>query len=194
MLEERQRYVALSFHHVAYRLLRAGGLDKSILWLITIRGPTLLYAAGAVISSLYMLGWRRAADDAEPAAEAQLLWRTAAVVNLLYLLVGSFWFQPWYVLWVLAPAALLPASRLLQAVVAWLCAGALFGNVLAGYLPHLPRQPLERTGRITATVLATWLPPAIGGLVAGRAAGGLAARRARSRRPAAAHRLTGLKG
>jgi hypothetical protein len=169
MLDERQRYVALSFHHIAYRLLSAEGLDGSLLWLLTIRGPTLLYAVAAVLASLWMLGARRAVPEGAPDAEAQLLWRTAAVVNLLYLLIGSFWFQPWYVLWVLAPAALLPSSGLLQAVVAWLCAGALYSNVLAGYLPHLPGQPLGRTARVTAAVLSTWLPPALGGLFAWRA-------------------------
>ena len=40
-----------------------------------------------------------------------MLWHALLVVSMLYLVVGSFWFQPWYVLWVIAPAALLPGSR-----------------------------------------------------------------------------------
>lgn len=158
MLEERQRYVALSFHHVLYRLLYDRGVDSAFTRLITIDWPTLIYAIGSVVITGSMVGWQRADSTQPRTGDMRIFWQTALGVNLFYLLVGSFWFQPWYVLWALAPASLLPKSRLTRYVLPWLCAGALGSNVVADYLPQLPAPPLQRTGRVIATVLTTWLP------------------------------------
>jgi hypothetical protein len=49
------------------------------------------------------------------------LWQALTVVAVLYFLVGSYWFQYWYALWLVAFAALLPltpwAARLLPTYV-----------------------------------------------------------------------------
>jgi hypothetical protein len=53
---------------------------------------------------------------------------------MLYLLVGSFWFQHWYVLWALAPAAILPDSLFTRSILPWLTFGALCSNVAMDFL------------------------------------------------------------
>ena len=82
MLEERQRFVALSFHHVVYRLLLEHGVDGPLIWRITIRWPTVIYAIGSIVITAVMVGWRRA--DASAAR-----WRRHA-----RLLAGSGGSQP----------------------------------------------------------------------------------------------------
>jgi hypothetical protein len=64
----------------------------------------------------------------------QKLWRTLLIVSLSYLVVGSFWFQPWYVLWIIAPAALLPESPFTRSVLPWLVFGALSSNAAMDFL------------------------------------------------------------
>jgi hypothetical protein len=168
MLEERQRYVALSPHHVLYRVLYELGWDAALTRNLTIHWPTYLYLVGSVLISGALGGWRRADPLAVRTGDLRVFWRAATVVNLFYLLVGSFWFQPWYVLWVLAPAALLPQSRFTHHVLPWLCAGALSSNVIADYLPQLPGPPLARTGRVIAAVTTTWLPAVLAALLVWR--------------------------
>jgi hypothetical protein len=165
MLEERQRYVALSFHHVLYLFLLERAVDRELIWHLTVRWPTVIYAAGAVAVAGALVGWRRAGAEKPHAGEARIFWRAATAGNLFYLLVGSFWFQPWYVLWVLAPAALLPNSRFMRYVVPVLCLGALCSNVVADYLPQLPQPPFTRTGRIAIAVITVWLPAAVAALI-----------------------------
>ncbi len=165
MLEERQRYVALSFHHLLYRLLYESGADADFARLLTIQAPSFVYFIGSVVICGFMVGWRQA-DPAQPqTSDMHVFWRAATVTNLFYLLIGSFWFQPWYVLWVLAPASLLPASRFTRFVLPWLCAGALWSNVIGSYLPHLPGPRIERTGRVAAAVITTWGPAAVAALL-----------------------------
>lgn len=164
MLEERQRYVALSFHHVVYRLLYDRGLDAALNRLITIRGPSLVYAIGSVVISGIMIGWRRAEPAQPHAGDLRVFWCAATASNLFYLLVGSFWFQAWYVLWVLAPASLLPQSRFTRYVLPWLCLGALCSNVVADYLPKLAEPPFTHTGRVAVAVITIWLPAAVAAL------------------------------
>jgi hypothetical protein len=163
MLEERQRYVALSFHHVFYRLLLEQGVERELMWQLTVRWPTLVYLAGAVVLAATMVWRRRAGSEG-----VQLFWRAATAGNLYYLLVGSFWFQPWYVLWVLAPAALQPAGRFTRSVLPWLCLGALCSNVVADFLPQLEGPPFTRTLRTGLVVLVTWAPAAVAALLAYR--------------------------
>ncbi|HSR20174.1 MAG TPA: hypothetical protein VLL49_04595 [Anaerolineales bacterium] len=76
--------------------------------------------------------WRSA--PIPPEESDQKLWRALAVVSMLYLSVGAFWFQHWYVLWALAPAVLLPRSRTLHTVLAWLAFGALTSNLVMSFL------------------------------------------------------------
>lgn len=185
MLEERQRYVALSPHHALYRILYELGWDAALTRNLTIHWPTYLYLAGSVLIAGALVGWRRADPLDARTGDLRVFWRAATVVNLFYLLVGSFWFQPWYVLWVLAPAALLPQSRFTRHVLPWLCAGALCSNVVADYLPQLPGPPLARTGRVIAAVTTTWLPAALAAVIVygARVGGGRNGTRMLRRRP-----------
>jgi formate hydrogenlyase subunit 4 len=86
-------------------------------------------------------------------------------VILLYLIIGSFWFQPWYFLWLFAPAALLPESRWVRNVTPWLALGGLWSSAAASYLPPLTRTMLDRTGRVAVTVMLTWLPGLLAAIV-----------------------------
>ena len=165
MLEERQRYVALSFHHLLYRFLLARGVERELIWHLTIQWPTLLYVACSVALAWLLVGWRQAAREQGRAEDARSFWRAATAANLFYLLVGSFWFQAWYVLWVLAPAALLPASRFTRFVLPWLCWGVLCSNVVADYLPQLAQPPFTRTGRLFLAVMLVWAPAGVAALV-----------------------------
>ncbi len=165
MLEERQRYVALSFHHVVYRLIFERSGDSPLTHFITVSGPSLAYAVGAVAIAGSMLGWRRARPDESCRGDERVFWRAAVAANLFYLLIGSFWFQAWYVLWVLAPAALLPAGRFTRYVLPWLCWGVLCSNVVGDYLPQLMPPPFTPTGSVTLAVIVIWVPAGVAALV-----------------------------
>ena len=93
-----------------------------------------------------------------------MLWRTAAAVSLLYLLVGSFWFQPWYVLWVLAPGALMPDSLLTRRLLPWLGFGALVANVIGGAAPALIPADWPKIGKYALIVASIWVPMLIAGV------------------------------
>ena len=80
---------------------------------------------------------------------------------MLYLLVGSFWFQHWYVLWVLAPAVLLPDSRLSRAVLPWLAFGALSANVAMSFLAATVLEPGPSIVNYTLPVVMIWGPALI---------------------------------
>ncbi len=61
--------------------------------------------------------------------EERHFWMMLVVTSLLYLILGAFWFQHWYFLWLLAPAALLPGSRFTLRILPWLCFGGLVANL-----------------------------------------------------------------
>jgi hypothetical protein len=164
MLAERARYVANSPHHLLLRVLSEAGLAGAPLRLLTITGPSLLFGAAAVATSIVTQGWRRAVGTTA-AEEDRRLWRGWVAVILLYLIIGSFWFQPWYFLWLFAPAALLPESRWVRNVTPWLALGGLWSSAAASYLPPLTRTMLDRTGRVAVTVMLTWLPGLLAAIV-----------------------------
>ena len=72
--------------------------------------------------------------------------------------------QHWYPLWELALAWVLPPSRFTPRGRPFPSAGGRYGNIVATYLPQLPGPPLQRTGRVAASVLTTWLPAAAAAL------------------------------
>lgn len=108
MLAERVRLSANSVAYALYWLLQRAGWDELAAWQFTARGATLLFALAAL--PLLWRFWR--APQATGAVEDLRLWRAASQLTLLYLAVGSFWFQHWYVLWALAPVVLAPEHRL----------------------------------------------------------------------------------
>jgi len=79
-------------------------------------------------------------------------------VTLAYLLVGSFWFQHWYLLWVLAPAVLLPTSRWTLTLLPAYCLGALWSNLTNSFARNQPGYPLNDTQVGAINVLAQVAP------------------------------------
>jgi hypothetical protein len=98
-----------------------------------------------------------AGGDTTGRADA-LLWYSCVIVTLAYLLVGSFWFQHWYLLGVLAPAALLPASRWSRTLLPAYCLGALWSDLVNSFLIILPARPLSTSQVGAVNVLAQVLP------------------------------------
>jgi hypothetical protein len=150
MLHERGLFLAASPAHVVYRwLYDTQGWGAPEARTVVQRAATLLFAAVALL----VLGKlaREPADD-------EALWRAAARVSLAYVLIGSFWFQHWYLLWLLGPAALLPRSRFVSLVLPWYGLGALVANVAAAFLVAPSRLMLAVA---EATIIASPLVTAL---------------------------------
>ena len=118
-----------------------------------IRGSTLLFllVAAALMLSFWWQTRTRPADDAT-------LWRVGIAITMAYLLVGCFWFQEWYVMWVLVLAALLPGSTFTLRGLPLFSLGALLSNISTEFLNQDPLRrftPLE-VDAIMVTVL--WAP------------------------------------
>jgi hypothetical protein len=176
MLGERSRFFANSGWHILYELL-----DNHWGWLrqharqFSAALSTGLFALGALISPLWTFNfrpkrWRSDTSD-DPAEAERRLWRTLAIVSMLYLVIGSFWFQHWYVLWVLAPAALFPDQRFTSSLLPWLVFGALASNAAMSFLLATVLESAPRIVKYTTVVGIIWGPflVAIGAFVlAGR--------------------------
>ena len=81
-----------------------------------------------------------------------------ALVTLLYLVVGSFWFQHWYLVWVLAPAVLRPDALLTRWLLPWLGFGALSANLISAFVPALAPEPLSKIAVAALIVAVIWTP------------------------------------
>ena len=173
LLTERAAFLANSPWRVVYLFLNIQrGWPVEMVRRLTVQLPTALFGAGAVLVSLWMLDFRPGRWKVAPAPnwrDDRLLWRTVALVTLLYLVVGSFWFQHWYVVWVLAPAALLPDARLTRWLLPWLGFGALSANLVSAFAPALAPGPLAKIALAALIVAVIWTPMLIaGGLLLGR--------------------------
>ena len=155
MLHERSLYLTNS----PWRILKTLLIDY-LYWPVS-RAQQLsislsgwLFGAGMLLIPLWAFNfrpkrWRTA--PVQPAIEVRKLWRVLVWVSILYLTVGSFWFQSWYVLWALAPAVLLPDSRFTRSNLPWLAFGALSANFAMDYYYA---TFLESTPRILGHSLA----------------------------------------
>ncbi len=173
MLTERVAFLANSPWRVLYLFLtiqRRWPVEE--VQRLTVQLPTALFAVGAVLASLWMLDFRPQRWKTAPAhdwSDDRLLWRAVTAISLLYLLAGSFWFQHWYLLWVLAPAVLLPDSLLVRWLLPWLGFGALSANVITAFAPALAPVPLSKTALAALIVAVIWAPMLIaGGVLLGR--------------------------
>lgn len=162
MLHERGLFLANSPWQVLYQILYTQ-LDwpKDTALTLTVDLPTLLGIAGSVLLSLWIFNfrpkrWKHSLDHAED--EYRQLWVAAAAVPLFFLVVGAFWYQHWYLVWVLAPAALLPNSAFTRLVIPWLCFGALLSNFAAGAILPAFAENLSRPLVYSLTVTVIWLP------------------------------------
>ena len=163
MLYERSEFFANSIWRVLNYLLhyRWGWSTESAHQLST-NLPNLLFVAGALIVPLWTFNfrpqrWRSASIVATVEAD-QKLWRALTAVSMLYLLVGSFWFQHWYVLWALAPAVLSPDSRFTRSMLPWLAFGALSSNAAMSFLLATALENAPRILSYTTVVAIIWGP------------------------------------
>jgi hypothetical protein len=178
MLQERARLLINSPADLVYRLLQERyGWSELAAWRATTQAATLaFFAIAAAILAWFWWADQRAtrlvADSSHDArsnvtpADA-LLWRGAIAVTLAYLLVGSFWFQHWYLLWVLAPAALLPTSRWTLNPLPAYCLGVLLSNLMNSFARHQPGYPLSDT-QVAALIGLAQVAPLLCALLATR--------------------------
>jgi hypothetical protein len=159
MLQERARLLINSPADMVYRLLQERfGWSELAAWRVTTQAATLaFFAMAAGILTWFWWADRQArltidtspgeGPNGEAAGQASdaLLWRGAMAVTLAYLLVGSFWFQHWYLLWVLAPAVLLPDSRWTRTLLPAYCLGALLSNLTNSFARNQPGHLLNDT-------------------------------------------------
>jgi len=138
MLQERSAFIANSLWQVLeYLLINLWGWNLGSAHQLSIGLPNSLFAVGSLLIPLWMFNirpnrWRSAPILLKDAN--LILWRTMIAVGMFYLLIGSFWFQHWYILWVLAPAVLLPESQLTRFLLPWLAFGAMSSNVVMDFL------------------------------------------------------------
>jgi len=139
MLDERSMFLANSGWRILYSQLihRWGcGWQRALKLCTTL--SNWFFAAGALVIPLWAFNFRpkrwRSEAPLDSAEAERRLWHTLTAVSMLYLVVGSFWFQHWYVLWVLAPAALSPAHRFTRSMLPWLVFGALSSNAAMSFL------------------------------------------------------------
>jgi len=168
MLQERTQYLANSAWQIAYSwLYKELGWPKEDVMRLTTDLPTWLFITIAILLSLWFLNfrpkrWQRTDDPLDK--DDRRLWISLAWISLIYLIVGAFWFQHWYILWVLAPAALLPGSNFTRNILPYLSLGALSSNLAQGFmLAYLP-EGKPRTGIYSLTYAMIWLPALIAGL------------------------------
>lgn len=166
MLYERSLFRANSIWSLLYYVLyNKNQWNYATVWYLTVQLPTWLFAASAVLASLWLFNFRPKHWQISPAPDwhdDRHLWRVLTVVSLLYLLVGSFWFQHWYVVWALAPAVLIADSRLTQSVLPWLSFGALAANVVGSFGAAMIGKGASRSGLYALIVALIWGPPALG--------------------------------
>jgi len=165
MLHERSLYLANSPWRIFnYMLLNRWGWQTESARQLTIGLANWLFIAGALLIPLWMFNFRpkRWRDAQITLGEGnQVLWRALTAISILYLLVGSFWFQHWYVLWALVPAVLLPDSYLTRTVLPWLAFGALSSNMAMSFLAAMVLKPGPSIINYTLPVAMIWVPTLI---------------------------------
>lgn len=165
MLQERTDYLANSF----WRILRAV-LINQLGWPIgrahrlSVSLPSWMFAAGALLMPLWMFNFRPKSWRSTPIPPAEAdrkLWRSLTAISFLYVLIGSFWFQHWYALWLLAPAVLLPESWFTRSVLPWLMFGALCANVAMDFLLNTSLKTTPQILGYILVVIMIWGPALI---------------------------------
>ena len=161
MLSERVRLIANSPTFVVYWALQTyAGWSEVAAWRVTTQGATVLFF---VLAGLLLVRfWRAIGNTPEP--DDTILWRGSIAVIMAFLLVGSFWFWHWYLLWVIVLAALLPTGRFTTTVLPICCLGALWFSIASDFL-------IRRSRTATAIVPIhglsgiTWFSLVVGTLV-----------------------------
>ena len=169
MLHERTLYLANSVWQAAYTYLyKQQGWDKEHVLRLTTELPTWAFIAIAILLSLWMLNfrpkrWQRSPDPL--ADDDRRLWMSLTWISLLYLVLGAFWFQHWYILWVLAPAALIPGSNFTRNVLPYLSFGALSANFAQGFIFQKVPKTNPRSGVYLLNTAIIWVPALVAGII-----------------------------
>jgi hypothetical protein len=165
MLHERSLYLANSPWRILKTLLvERLGWQIERAHRLSVGLPNWLFAASALLIPLWTLNFRpkRWRGTPTPAEKAdQMLWRALVATSMLYLVVGSFWFQPWYVLWIIAPTALLPGSRFTRSIMPWLVFGALSANLTMDFLSATLLKTAPPLPGYALAVVMIWGPALI---------------------------------
>ncbi|HEU0296231.1 MAG TPA: hypothetical protein VFR47_26075 [Anaerolineales bacterium] len=162
MLQERSAFLANSLWRIMKSLLieqwdwRIASAHQ-----LSVGLSSLLFAAGALLVPLWVFNFRPKRWRGTPIALEEMdlkLWRTLTAISMLYLLVGSFWFQHWYVLWAIAPAALLPEGQFSRSILPWLSFGALSSNVAMDFLLNTVMKTSPPMLKYISVVVIIWGP------------------------------------
>ncbi len=162
MLHERSAYLANSpWQVLKYLLTEIWDWPSENAQQLTVTLSNWLAGAGALLIPLWMFNfhprrWRNTPITPEEAN--QTLWRALVAVCFMFLVVGSFWFQHWYIFWLLAPAVLLPQSRLTGFVLPWLTFGALSSNVVMDFALNTSLKTVPLISSYFLAVLIIWGP------------------------------------
>jgi len=163
MLNERSEFLANSLWRVLnHQLIYRWGWSTQSAHQLSTGLPNWLFAAGALIIPLWVFNFRpkrwRNASTIIPAEADRMLWSALTAISMMYLLVGSFWFQHWYVLWVLAPAVLLPDSRFTRSMLPWLVFGALSSSMAMSFLLATTLKTAPRIVNYISVLIIIWGP------------------------------------
>jgi hypothetical protein len=161
MLYERSELLANSPAALAFRILREQGWSHRDATLISTQGATLLFAAISALLTLRL--WHATRSDHVPTrwATQQLahrVWRAGTGITLVYLLVGSFWLQPWYLAWALVLAVLIPDDTLTIWVMPWCGDGVLESNFVLDSAGGLMTRPLSAAGAYALWLIVSLSP------------------------------------
>lgn len=160
MLRERHILTYNSLANIAYEFL-----SWSHGWKVTAARQAAIQASEAlfliIAAGLLFVFWRRI--TAKP-ADNTVVWHACITLTVVYLLVGCFWFQYWYVMWALVFAALLPASRTTTMLLPCFALGALWSNLVTDFLIH-DRARHFRWVQINQIMIVTLLTPAVAALL-----------------------------
>jgi hypothetical protein len=161
MLHERSEFLANSLWRVLkYLLINQWGWQAESTHQLSIGLSSLLFMIGAMLIPLWMfkLLSKRSPIGFIAVEEDSKLWYVVIATSMLYVLVGSFWFQHWYILWVIAPAALQPDSLFTRSVLPWLALGALSSNVAMDFLINTITKTSPPILNYSLAVLIIWGP------------------------------------
>lgn len=125
----------------------------------------LIVSRGAGVVMAAWVGWQLVLQWRRTARTERQDWESAIAagiaVLIFYLLITCLWFQPWYTIWPLALAALLPDTMLSRGSIVVMIAGALkmpvfdFAmRVRPGHVPPLASRELQVT---LGTMSIAWL-------------------------------------
>ena len=162
MLHERSEFLANSMWRILnYLLINQWEWSTSNARQLSVNLPNWLFVISSFLFILWMFNfrpkrWRNASIVSKDAQ--QTLWQTLQAISVLYLLVGSFWFQHWYILWVLAPAALLPDSRFTRLLLPWLVFGALSSNAGMDFMLNTVLKESKSVMKYILPVIMIWGP------------------------------------